>query len=269
MLQWLSGRPLAEKILTDLRNKIAKDGRALGLAAIAVGNDPASQVYLRLKEQACQKVGINFEKHYFTSATEEEILKLILSLNERAEINGILLQLPLPDGINPDPLIATIDPIKDVDGFSTNTLVPSPLLRGAGELLKTITDPTDKQILIIAKSQVFLTGAQTYFQNLGSQVQTHQFRSGTTPIQTETAEIIFTAVGQPGCLTGSKLKKGVIILDAGFKLEADRSLGDLDSNTAQNPAITWATPVPGGLGPLTVAMLLQNIWDLTQKQKLP
>jgi len=309
MLQWLNCRPLAEKILADLKAKIAENDEQIGLAAIAVGDDPSSAVYLRLKEKACHKVGIAFEKHYFAnlpSATRDpdreahrgaKLLKLIATLNARPDIHGILLQLPLPAGIDPDPLIAAIDPKKDVDGFhpqnqlaltQNNPSVISPLLRGAGAILSTIRPELHGQsVLVVAKSQIFASGAADYFKWLGCSVKTHLFKSDTTSSQSEntdenatsapdsrpqgdpSADIIFTAVGSPGCLSKFPLKPGVIILDAGSKIIDGKSHGDLDPATAENTNIAYATPVPGGLGPLTVAMLLQNTYDLAQKQKLP
>ncbi len=294
MPQWLNGRALADKILTELKTVIARLDFQPCLAAISVGNNPSSTVYLRLKENACQKVGLNFEPYYFVSATQAELLKLIQNLNSRPEINGILLQLPLPEGLDPDPLITAIDPAKDVDGFhpqnqlalaNNHPSVVSPLLRGAGELLKTVLpDPSGKEVLVVAKSQIFAQGATDYFKTLGCSVKTHLFKSGATPSQNENAtkiaigatkkpdsaaDIIFTAIGRPGCLADYNFQPGAIVLDAGFTHIDGHPAGGLDPKTAENPNIAYATPVPGGLGPLTVAMLLQNTYDLSQKQKLP
>lgn len=291
----IDGKSLAQKIRSEIKKEIAKFGTKPGLAVILVGRDPASHLYVGLKEKAAAEVGIHFEKYlFFAAEPEEKIIKKIQELNNNPDIHGILVQLPLPPHFNESKIIVTIDPKKDVDGFhpaniekllrNKPTIVP-PVISGILKLLEaTGEEIVNKKIAILANSETFAKPLAKVLENflirknqrrfiaMATNLRQHQNQITITisPIDptpfTRDADIIITALGRPKFLTGEMIKEGAILIDVGTtRLEDSTIVGDVDFESVSQKA-SWLTPVPGGVGPMTVAMLLKNVLE-SAKQK--
>ncbi len=261
----LDGKVLAASVLKRLRTAIATHGVTPGLASILVGHDAASLLYLKVKAKACTQTGIHFERHDFPdSATEQEIRSRIEILNARKDIHGILVQLPLPDGLSADRVIAAIDPAKDVDGFHPVNLAA--LEHGDDQrlpvLLKAVMafikhagwDVRGKTVAVLGKNDVFLRPFRSVFGAWGARVLT---AASADPAVTTQADIVITALGQPRVLVGAMIKEGAMLLDIGISPTPSGVVGDVDAASVA-PKASFLTPVPGGIGPMTVAMLLEN-----------
>lgn len=277
----IDGRTVAEKVRADLKEKIFASIVKPGLGVILVGDDPASHLYVSLKEKACQETGIHFEKYFFSAASpEEDILQTIEQLNEKRIIHGILVQLPLPAGFDTAKIISAINPQKDVDGFHpkntqllfAGTLPIEPVLAKAiWELIKITlgqrADITERRLncLIIGNSDSFTEPLEVFLGQKGlTASHIHPQRLNKEIIKQ--FDIVIVAVGQPNFLRGEDFKDGAIVVDVGVnRLSDGRIGGDVDFESSKKK-VGWITPVPGGVGPLTVAMLLENVYLLAQKQ---
>lgn len=271
--QLIDGRSLAEAVKNQVRGKIeaalARAGRRPALAVVKVGNDPASEVYVRNKRRACEEVGIRSVAHDLPEGTSEaSLLTLIDELNSDADIDGILVQLPLPAQIQQTAVIEEIDPVKDVDGFhpyNVGRLAQRiPVMRpctpyGVIKLLEHIGAPFKGQHAVVVGAsnivgrpmslELLLMGATT--------TVCHRF---TTDLEfyVRQADILVVAAGKPGLVPGEWIKPGAIVIDVGMnRLENGHLVGDVTFESARERA-GWITPVPGGVGPMTVAMLMYN-----------
>lgn len=265
----INGRKLAEEIKSELAKKISQEKKRPGLAAILVGDDQASQIYIQLKEKACQQVGINFHKYLcnkqcYDEISEKELIGLIKFLNQDEATDGIIVQLPLPDKYHTDKIIKTISPAKDVDGFvSKNTELIPPTIGAIIELLKaTGENLSDKKTIIIGNSDIFLT-------NLKKHLKTNlNIKSSKTikkiPDDCNNYDIIIIAVGRAKALKKKDVKKGAIVIDVGINRIKGKTVGDVDATAAETAG--WLSPVPGGVGPLTIACLLKNAYLLSQNK---
>ena len=271
--QILDGKAIAAdvreqvKILVDQR--LAAGRRAPGLVVILVGENPASQVYVRNKQLACEKVGFHSELLQLpASTTQAELLELIDSLNAREEIDGILVQLPLPSQIDEETVTERISPTKDVDGFHPYNIgrlaLRMPLLRpctpkGVMTLLgRTGVDLVGKDAVIIGQSNI--VGRPMFLELLAARCTPTVCHSKTKdlPGKIRNADVVVAAVGVPKFVEGDWVKPGAIVIDVGINRLDDGSLcGDVDFDSVKEVA-AWITPVPGGVGPMTVATLLEN-----------
>ncbi|MBI5799049.1 MAG: bifunctional methylenetetrahydrofolate dehydrogenase/methenyltetrahydrofolate cyclohydrolase [Candidatus Yonathbacteria bacterium] len=281
-MQLLNGKKLADGIRAQIRIDIQKSGITPGLAVLLVGNDPASHLYVSLKEKAAKEVGVHFEKYLFFATTPEvELTRKIMELNKRTNIHGILVQVPLPDPLSEDLLIAAIDPKKDADGFhpknieallagrplgeprhmaGTPTIVPS-VIRGILALIEATRIPlAGKQATILANSSVFAAPLEKLLTHRGMNVQT--LIGHVSDVGCQVSDVLITAIGKPHFLTAQMIKKDAIIIDVGTSsLEDGKIVGDAHPNVVEKAS--WLTPVPGGVGPMTVAYLLRNVVDAT------
>jgi methylenetetrahydrofolate dehydrogenase (NADP+)/methenyltetrahydrofolate cyclohydrolase len=269
----LDGKALAAKIRLELKAgaeafKIKK-GRQPGLAVVLVGDDPASQTYVNNKHKACQENGFYSEVHRLpAAATEEELLKLVRSLNAKAELDGILVQMPLPKHLDAEEVILAISPDKDVDGLHPLNagrlsegmpgLVPCTpvgcmeLLKGTGVPLKGLHAVVVGRSNLVGKPVAQLLLAQH------CTVTLCHSRTLDLPAVVRLGDVVVAAVGKAGMITGDMIKPGAIVLDVGTSRKADGKLaGDVDFKPAAEKA-AWITPVPGGVGPMTITMLLKN-----------
>jgi len=269
----IDGKKIAEKIISEIKEKVINNQSEgitpPGLAVIQVGGDPASSVYVRNKRKACEEVGMqSFNFDLDQSTSQEELLELVESLNNNVEVNGILIQLPLPSHINETIVIETINPTKDVDGFHPYTIgrlmQRIPLLRpctaiGVITMLEAIEiDPKGMNAVIVGASnlvgrplnlELLLKGATT--------TVCHKFTKNLKD-HVMSADILAVAVGKPNFIPGSWIKEGAIVFDIGINRdETGKLTGDIDFETAKEKA-SWISPVPGGVGPMTVAMLIKN-----------
>ncbi len=271
--QIIDGKALAADIRKDVATEIAdrkqRGLRAPGLAVILVGDDAASEVYVRNKRQACEEVGILSAYHPLpASISEAEVKTLIERLNEDRTVDGILLQLPLPDHINSDTLIETIHPEKDVDGFHPYNLgrlaQRRPLLRPCTPLgVMTLLDNIqfqykDKHAVIIGASNIVGRPMALELLLAGSTVTVcHRFTKNLAEFVKQ-ADLVVSAVGKPELIKGDWIKLGATVIDVGiYRLKDGTLTGDVEYKIASERA-AWITPVPGGVGPMTVATLLKN-----------
>ncbi len=271
--QLINGKTLATKIRADISAEISKrkqqGQRSPGLAVILMGDDPASTIYVRNKRQACDEVGIKSIYHHLpTSVDEHALIELVQQLNSDATVDGILLQLPLPSHIDDNKVLETIDPRKDVDGFHPYNLgrlaQRNPLLRpctplGVMLLLDHIKQSyKNKHAVIIGASNIVGRPMALELLLAGATITVcHRFTQD-LPSFVNQADILVSAVGKPGIIKGDWIKPGATVIDVGINRLADGSItGDVEFDVAMKRA-AWITPVPGGVGPMTIAMLLKN-----------
>ncbi|KPJ92705.1 MAG: methenyltetrahydrofolate cyclohydrolase [Gammaproteobacteria bacterium SG8_11] len=269
----IDGKKIADQIRLDVKHRvsqrIAEGNRPPGLAVVLVGEDPASQVYVSSKRRACEEVGFKSVSYDLPASTSEEsLLSLVHELNDHGEIDGILVQLPLPTQINPNVVINNIHPDKDVDGFHPfnvgNLALRQPLLRPCTPHgIMTLLESTGQIIkgmdaVVVGASNIVGRPMTLELLLAGCTVTTcHRF---TKNLQSHVsrADLLVVAVGKLGVVQSDWIKPGAIVIDVGTNRTAENKLvGDVDFETAKHKA-GWITPVPGGVGPMTVATLLQN-----------
>jgi len=269
----IDGKKIAQETISEIKKSIAKninDGVSPpGLAVVIVGDNPASAIYVRNKRIACEEVGMKSFNHDLPEDTsEKELIELVKSLNNNSEVHGILVQLPLPDHISETKIIESIDPIKDVDGFHPYTIgrlmQRIPVLRpctsiGVITMLDSIgIDPMGKHAVIVGASN--LVGRPLALELLlrGATITVcHKFTKNLESFVNQ-AEILAVAVGKIGIIPGNWIKKDAVVFDIGINRDENGKVtGDVDFKTAKEQA-SWISPVPGGVGPMTVAMLLKN-----------
>lgn len=273
--QLIDGKNLALHTRKEIQHLLcareAKGFRKPGLAVILIGNHPASQVYVNHKHRACVEVGILSTNHCLPEETSETVLlSLIDALNNNPSIDGILVQLPLPLHINPEAIIERIRPDKDVDGFHPYNLgrlaQRRPFLRpctpyGVVKLLESLNQPLRSQsCTIVGASNIVGRPMALEMLMLGCTTTVCHKYTHTEDLKKQIAhaDILISAVGQPGIIRGEWIKEGAIVIDIGItRLDNGTLIGDVDFASAQKRA-GWITPVPGGVGPMTVAMLLHN-----------
>ena len=275
-VQIIDGKGIANNIKEQLKQRVEKrvqDGlRVPGLVVIKVGNDPASEVYVRNKRNFCQQVGINSIAHDLPEETaQEELLSLIDTLNADNSIDGILVQLPVPEHINSETIIERIHPDKDVDGFHPYNIgrlaLRVPVLRpctprGVMTLLESTGETIKgKDVCVVGASNIVGRPMGLELLLAGCTVTTcHRFTSNLEE-HVRRADILVVAVGKPGLVNSEWIKQGAIVIDVGInRLDDGRLVGDIDFESACERA-GYITPVPGGVGPMTVATLLQNTVD--------
>jgi len=273
----IDGKNIAQSIRNGLKEKIAKLKEKPGLAIILIGNDPGSHTYVSLKEKSAQEIGVHFEKHLFdASVSEREVISLIEQLNQKKEINGIVVQFPLPAGFNKDNIITAIKPTKDVDGFHPKNIelllagqpviVPG-LAMGIMELIKSTGEPlSGKQALVIANSKVFSGPLGYLLEQAGVLVSACDPDKSDCNVQSKQVDILVVAIGRAGLIKAESVKPGALVIDVGYNRVDDKPVGDVDFESVKKVA-GWLTPVPGGVGPMTVAMLLNNVLKVYEIQK--
>ncbi len=270
--QLIDGQKLAEEILLKLKEQIPKLKKRPGLAAVLIGDNEASKMYLRLKEKACQKVGIDFHSYFLDpDCPEKKVLAVIDFLNKDQDIDGILVQLPLPKKFHTDKIIKEIKAKKDVDGFHPQTKIISPNILGIVELIKaTGVKLKDKKVVILSNSKLFAKPFKKLLPQCKISYANPQSSISRLKAQTQKADILIVAVGKPKFIKPDMIKKDAILIDVGInkipasaKVSAgkhDKTVGDIDPDCDKVAA--FRSPVPGGVGPMTVAMLLQNLINL-------
>lgn len=273
----LDGKALAQKIQSELKAKVtqleSKMGRPPGLAVLMVGDDPASAVYVRNKERACQKVGIaSMGRHFAEDATLEELEQVIAQLNQNEKVDGILVQLPLPSHLDSIALLHRIDPDKDADGLhqvNLGKLVRSePGLRsctpaGIMRLLQEYNiSLSGKKAVVIGRSILVGKPIALMLLEKNATVTIAHSRTQDLGAVCREADILVAAVGQPEMITREMVKPGAVVIDVGInRLENSAGKSKLVGDVAFDqvaPIASYITPVPGGIGPMTVAMLLSN-----------
>ncbi len=260
----IDGKKIAQRIKDELKEKIVKLSEKPGLGVILVGDDSASQTYVNLKKKACEEIGMYFEKHCFEKKEKKEkILEALHSLNKNPKIHGIIIQLPLPSHLPTQEIIDAMDPQKDADGFHPkNTLVKPVLVEVILEIFKETKEKTEKKILaIIGNSSAFLDPLKKIFTPIFQKVLVFN-NSSILPSMEEMLQFddIIIALGKPHFLKSKYIKKNTGLIDIGVSFVDEKICGDIDPACYEKAK--WYTPVPGGVGPITVAKLLENVYKL-------
>ena len=274
----INGKKIAQNLRNDIAAKVKLLNRAPGLAVILVGDDPASAVYVRNKDNACKEVGFYSEKiNKPGDITQQELLDEVVRLNNDDKIDGILVQLPLPDHLDANLVIETISPEKDVDGFHSENIGKlmqnKPYLRpctpkGVMTMLATTgVDLVGKDCVVVGASNI--VGRPMAMELLNARATVTICNSKTTDLSSKlkNADIVVAAVGIPKMIQGDWIKPGAIVIDVGInRLDSGKLVGDVDFDAASANA-AWMTPVPGGVGPMTIATLLENTLTAYQNRK--
>jgi methylenetetrahydrofolate dehydrogenase (NADP+)/methenyltetrahydrofolate cyclohydrolase len=275
----IDGKAMAAEVETETAQRVKKlerKGIVPGLATVLVGENPASQMYIRLKHSACTRVGIRSENVVLPeNCSEEDLIEKIMELNGRADINGILLQLPLPGGRSPQRAMMSILPEKDVDGFHPVNM--GALLLGAERLVpctpRGIIYALEKlghklegaEAVIVGHSNVVGKPLAAMLLNRNATVQVCHVFTRDLAEHTREAEILVVAAGVPALIKKDMVRPGAVVFDVGINRVGDRTVGDVDYEAVKDVA-SAITPVPGGVGPLTVAMLLAQTVSAAENQ---
>lgn len=275
------GKEVSDRIKDEMRvqvENLKKEGINPGLAVILVGEYPASKVYVANKKKACEYIGINsFEYKLPEETTEEEVIELINKLNNDNTVSGILCQLPVPKHINEEAIINAIDPKKDVDAFhpinvgkimtGNYDFVPC-TPAGVMELIKESgIDVTGKECVVVGRSNIVGKPMSMLLLHQNGTVTVCHSKTKDLKAKTKSADILVAAVGIPNFITGDMIKEGAVVIDVGINRIAPKTLvGDVEFDTAKEVAGA-ITPVPGGVGPMTIAMLMKNTLKAAEVNK--
>ncbi len=272
MPQIIDGKAISAQIKDELKEKVARmkeEGKQVCLAVIQVGNDPASSVYVGNKKKACAYIGIESLSYELPEeTTQEELLSLIAELNARKDVNGILVQLPLPGHIEEDAVIRAIDPKKDVDGFQPQSVgalcigepgFVSCTPAGIIQLLRRSNiEIAGKECVVIGRSNIVGKPMALLLLRENGTVTVAHSRTKDLKQVAKRADILVVAVGKPKMITREYVKEGAVVIDVGIhRNENNKLCGDVDYEDVA-PVCSAITPVPGGVGPMTIAMLMNN-----------
>ena len=268
----IDGKALAEKIREEIRQEVGtlkSAGIVPGLAAVLVGDNPASKIYVRNKRKACEAAGIYSEEKLLPASTEEDaLLALIRELNRSPRIHGILVQLPLPSQISTQKVLETLSPLKDVDGFHPENVgrltIGRPRISpctplGVMRLLDGVgIRPEGKRVVIVGRSNLVGRPLALLMLHANATVTICHSKTADLPAVCREAEILVAAIGKAGFIRSDMVREGAVVIDVGINRREDGALvGDVDFPEV-SPKASWITPVPGGVGPMTIAMLLYN-----------
>ena len=281
MYQIIDGKEISTQIKNECRDRVAEykaQGVEICLAVIQVGNDPASSVYVNNKKKACEYIGIKSLSYELPEeTTEEELLAIIDKLNADDSVNGILVQLPVPKHINEDKIIRTISPLKDVDGFHTQNVgalcigqkgYVSCTPAGVIELLKRSNISIEgKECVVIGRSNIVGKPMSILMLRENATVTIAHSRTKDLKDVCKRADILIVAIGKPEMITADYVKEGAVVIDVGIhRKEGKKLCGDVLFDDVA-PICSAITPVPGGVGPMTIAMLMKNCVDSVEIRK--
>ena len=265
-----TSRQIREEIKAEVEEYVAKTGSTPHLAVMIVGEDPASKVYVNMKKKACLAAGMLSTVHELPeNSTQEQIVEIIRQLNADPHVHGIMVQHPVPKHLDELEILATVSREKDVDGISRDSLgslvTGDPLFisatpAGIIELLDRYQIPIEgKHAVIVGRSIILGKPVALYLLNRHATITVCHTRTKDLPSITRQGDILVAAVGKAEMITGDMIKEGAVVIDAGYnKVEGrDKDVGDVQFEQAFEKA-SWITPVPGGVGPMTIAMLLKN-----------
>jgi methylenetetrahydrofolate dehydrogenase (NADP+) / methenyltetrahydrofolate cyclohydrolase len=263
----MDGKALAERVRKEVAGEVAALGRPVGLATVLVGDDPASAVYVRSKQKASREVGIEpFDHNLSSDTSQEDLLALVEQLNEDDAVTGILVQLPLPDQIDEDHIIRSINPIKDVDGFhpfnaghlfqgSPTFVAATPA--GIMEILREYqVELKGARAVVIGRSNIVGKPMALLLLAEHATVTICHSRTRDLPAVVREADVIVAAVGHPQTVTADMVREGATVIDVGINRTDEGLVGDVAQDVREKAGLL--TPVPGGVGPMTIASLLRN-----------
>ena len=273
----LDGKKVRDEVLEDLKQKIAENNLAIKLAIILVGNNEASKIYIRNKEKACKNVGIEVEKHLLDEKTrEEDLIDLINKLNEDASVTGIILQSPVPTHIDFDKCSGLIRASKDVDGFTeeniynlylgNDTIMPC-TVKGIIRLLEYYDIPLEgANVVIVGRGNIVGHPLSLALINKNATVTVAHSKTKDLSNVTKNADILISATGVAHLITLDMVKPGAVVVDVGVSRIDGHIVGDVDFDNVKDVA-SWITPNPGGVGPMTVAMIIDNLFMMKWRDK--
>jgi methylenetetrahydrofolate dehydrogenase (NADP+)/methenyltetrahydrofolate cyclohydrolase len=269
--QILDGKKISAEIRLSIQEEVGKlKARGINptLAVVLVGENPASKVYVGQKEKGCEETGITSRKYTLPAeTTQEELLELVKKLNEDKEVHGILVQFPLPKHLSETAVLAAMNPEKDVDGFHALNVgrlfsglpcFESCTPKGVITLIERTGIPIEgKSAVIIGRSNIVGKPVAAMLLARNATVTITHSKTKNLPIVASQADIVVAAIGKPRFVTADMIKEGAVVIDVGINRLPEGLVGDVDYEAAAQKA-SWITPVPGGVGPMTIAMLLQN-----------
>ena len=280
MAMIIDGKEISLQVKDEIKKKVEAlkgQGKEITLAVIQVGDNPASTVYVRNKKRGCEYTGIRSLSYELPGdAAEEELLSLVGELNERGDVNGILVQLPLPPHMDEDRVISAISPLKDVDGFHPQNVGNLCIGRpgfvsctplGIIQLLKRSGISIEgKKCVVLGRSNIVGKPMALLLLRENATVTIAHSRTQNLKEVTREADILIVAVGRAGMITGEYVKEGAVVIDVGINRDENNKLcGDVDFDTVE-PLCSAITPVPGGVGPMTIAMLLHNCLESVERE---
>lgn len=266
----LNGKVIKDKILNDLKEKVSNNDLNIGLAIIQIGNDIASDIYINEKKKMCEYVGYKFYHYkYDSNVIEEDIINKIKELNNNDNIHGILVQLPIPKSLNKDNIINNISVNKDIDGLRNNSVyIPCTPLGILNLIDYYKIDIVNKNIVVIGKSNIVGKPISELLIERGSNVVICDSKTNNLCDYTICADIIIIAIGKAKFLTKDMIKDNSIIIDVGINRVDNKLYGDVDFDEIYDK-VSMITPVPGGIGPMTISALAVNLYkayELTKKE---
>jgi len=279
MAEIIDGKKIAAEIKDRIREEakiLTTEGRRPGLAAVLVGDNPASVIYVRNKRKACEEVGIYSEEHKLPASTkQDDLLSLIYRLNNDPKIHGILIQLPLPKHLDSEQVLYAVSPKKDVDGLHPNNIgyltMGSPVFvpctpAGVMAMLDYHKIPIEGQrAVIIGRSNLVGRPVGLLLMHRNATITVCHSRTRDIDAVCREGDILIAAIGRPRFVTADMVKEGAAVIDVGInRLPDGKLVGDVDYETVSKKA-GWITPVPGGVGPMTIAMLLQNTLESAKR----
>lgn len=277
MSKIIDGKKISKEIKEELREKISNLKDKPGLTVISVGDNPASKVYVGQKEKCANFVGINYHHLHYDSIKDDDLIEEIKRLNEDKEVHGIIVQLPLPKGMDEKKIVNSIIPKKDVDGLSilnaglllnNEKTLTSCTPKGIMELLKReVGDISGMNIVVIGRS--ILVGKPMMNLLINANATVTMCHSKTRDIEkiTKSADVLIVAIGKKHFIKKNMVKRGSIIIDVGINRDGDKLYGDVDYEDVYDK-VKKITPVPGGVGPMTVVMLMQNVLEAYENSKI-
>lgn len=268
MYKILDGKKLSQKILDGLKKEIKEKKLKLKLAVVLVGRDYSSRSYIKKKEEACDYVGIDFKLFRFSHDIEEkELMRKIRDINKDPENSGVIIQLPLPRRFNVQEILNLISLEKDIDGLSEKAikgLIVSPTVKGIIRLLEEYSiSLAGKNIVLVGKGKLVGRPLALWLERQGIDFSVVDRKIPDIFTQTLKADIIISGTGKPNLIKGDMVKKGAVVIDAGTSSESGKIKGDIDFETVSKKA-GHISPVPGGVGPMTIACLLENLVEFNK-----
>jgi methylenetetrahydrofolate dehydrogenase (NADP+)/methenyltetrahydrofolate cyclohydrolase len=265
----LDGRKLSKKILKDLNKKVSRQKKKLRLAAVLVGQDPASLVFLKYKEKACREAGVGFKLYKFSANISQELLaQKVKAACADGQNSGVVIQLPLPRSLKAQEILNLVPIQKDVDKLSENNLnnkILSPVLQGIADFFKEYKIKIKgKNVVVLGKGKLVGKPAADWAQSQGAKVVSLDSATKDISKFTKKADILICGTGQPGLVKGEMVKRGVVVIDAGTAEQNKKLSGDIDFQSVA-PKAGFITPVPGGVGPMTVVSVIKNLVNLNKK----
>lgn len=265
----LNSKETVEKIKKQLKNNVKRRCLKPGLAVILAGKNPGCLVYVRLKQAAAEQTGMKFEKFSFpATASSGKIIDLIKKINKNKNLHGLIIQFPLPKNIDSDLLVKNISPEKDVDGFGPETKFVSPVHQAVLKLTEQSKKPfKNKNAVILGKSAVFTQSLKNILVKKG--LKTEIFYPGKSKLnleKTKKADFLIVALNKSNFVKPSMVKRNAVVIDVGYNRVKGKPVGDVDPKVRSKTP--WLSPVPGGVGPLTVVYLLKNVYLAAKKQNI-